>query len=93
MSFPRVSPIFLYWAAITVLLGNLATLLVWPNKYSAVGAGLVAIYILFGPSCPHCFHAVFWDRNPKDPDHWRFYRPRFGLHPRCRRCGRDLIGH
>jgi hypothetical protein len=32
MSFPRVSPIFLYWAAITVLLGNLATLLVWPNK-------------------------------------------------------------
>jgi hypothetical protein len=34
---------------------------------------------------------VFWDRNPKDPDHWRFYRARFGLHPRCGRCGRDLI--
>lgn len=90
-AFSRISPLFLYWAAVFVFILCLAIMLVWPDRFAPVASVLVGGYVLFGPTCPHCFHPVFWDRNPTSPNGWSFYRPRVTFNTRCGRCGRDLI--
>ncbi len=89
--FARLRSLFAYWAGVAMLVSWTLVSIVWPTKHALPGFAVIIVFLLFGPVCRVCHHPIVWDRNPKDPDHWSFYRPRFRFHARCGRCGRDLI--